>query len=170
MLAGVSGLHALHRPRRYTAVLGLAAGVRPSTLLFLGPLFLFSLWRAPRNMTWVGIGTLAATLLAWFVPMLYASGGPAAYFKALTFLWESSPGKQNVISQLLLLSLVRFSTVAGLFVLCFGSAVLLFARTLANKTAEHLSGANLRGSGHSRMGVDGARRVVFHLRLFPIHQ
>jgi hypothetical protein len=111
-------------------VLGLAAGVRPSSLLFLGPLFLFSLRRAPRRMVFTGIGALVATLLAWFVPMISAAGGPAAYFSALSFLWSISPGRQNALSSILLLSVARFFTVAGIFVLCFGSAIALFARAL----------------------------------------
>lgn len=115
--------------------LGLAAGVRPSSLLFLGPLFLFSLRRAPRDRALIGIGVLSATLLAWFVPMIYASGGPGAYFSALAFLWQSSPGRQNGPSTFLLLSLARFITIAGIFVLCFGSAVALFARALWTREA-----------------------------------
>jgi hypothetical protein len=111
-------------------VLGLAAGVRPSSLLFLGPLFLFSLRRAPLGKALAGIGTLLATLLAWFVPMIYSSGGPGAYFSALFFLWRTSPGGQNALSSLLLLSVARFGTIAAIFVLCFGSATALFARAL----------------------------------------
>ena len=115
--------------------LGLAAGVRPSSLLFLGPLFLFSLRRAPRRSALAGMGVLAATLLAWLVPMIYASGGPAAYFSALSFLWQSSPGRQNGLSTFLLISVARFFTVAGIFVLCFGAAVGLFARALWTREA-----------------------------------
>jgi hypothetical protein len=114
-------------------VLGLAAGVRPSSLLFLGPLFLFSLRSAPRGKALAGIATLLATLLAWFVPMIYASGGPDAYFSALSFLWRTSPGGQNALSSFALLSAVRFATIAGIFVLCFGSATVLFARALWSK-------------------------------------
>ncbi len=114
-------------------VLGLAAGVRPSSLLFLSPLFLFSLRREPIKKVLTAIGTLVAILLAWFVPMIYASGGPGAYFSALSFLWRTSPGGQNTLSSMLLLSIARFGTIAGIFVLCFGSATVLFARALCTR-------------------------------------
>ena len=114
-------------------VLGLSAGVRPSSLLFLGPLFLFSLRRAPRKRALAGIGVLLLTLLGWFVPMLYASGGPAAYFSALSFLWHSAAGRQNAVGSFLLLSLARFCTLGAVFVLCFGSAAALLARALSIK-------------------------------------
>jgi hypothetical protein len=110
--------------------LGLAAGVRPSSLLFLGPLFLFSLWRTPRLKALGGIAVLAATVMAWFAPMIYASGGADAYFSALSFLWGMSPGRQNALNSLLLLSVARLFTVAGVVILCFGSAIALFARAL----------------------------------------
>lgn len=111
-------------------VLGLAAGVRPSSLLFLGPLFLFSIRKAPPGKIVAGGGVLIVTVLAWFVPMIYASGGPKAYFAALSFLWGMAPGRQNTTASFLLLSVVRFCTIAGIFMLGFGSAIALFARTL----------------------------------------
>jgi len=110
--------------------LGLAAGVRPSTLLFLGPLFLVSLRRAPFGKAVAGIAALVIAMLAWFVPMIYASGGSSQYFSALSFLWSTSPGRQNSLSSILLLSIARFFTIAGVFVLSFGSAIALFARAL----------------------------------------
>lgn len=111
-------------------VLGVAAGVRPSSLLFLGPLFLFSLRSAPRVKAFLGIGVLLTALAAWFVPMIYSSGGPGAYFSALSSLWGMSPGRQNGASSVLFLSIARFCIVAGIFGLCFGSATALFVRAL----------------------------------------
>src|ERR1700679_1710355 len=55
--------------------LGLSAGVRPSSLLFLAPLFLFSLRKCARKDKCVGITALGLTLGAWFVPMIAAAGG-----------------------------------------------------------------------------------------------
>jgi len=49
-------------------VLGVTAGIRPSSLLFLGPLFLFSLRGAPMRKILFGILALGLTLAAWFVP------------------------------------------------------------------------------------------------------
>lgn len=112
------------------ALLGLAAGVRPSSLLFLGPLFLFSLSKASRGKEGAGVAVLLAAVLTWFIPMIYASGGPGPYFGALSSLWEMSPGRQNTLSSFFLMSVARLLTIAGILVLCFGSAIGLFVRTL----------------------------------------
>ncbi len=117
-------------------ILGLAAGLRPSSLLFLGPLFLFSLVSAklagsvtPKRVL-AGSVALLVALLAWFVPMLYASGGPAAYFASLSLLWSLSPGRQDGLGPLLVLSVARLCLIGAIFALCFGPAVVLFARPL----------------------------------------
>ena len=73
-------------------LLGISAGVRPSSLLFLGPLFLFSLLHAPERRV-AGIVVLTATILAWFLPMIASSGGFDAYFGALFSLWGMVPAK-----------------------------------------------------------------------------
>ncbi len=139
-------------------ILGFAAGVRPSTLQFLGPLFMFSvssardagnaagrreeprfprrsalgqfLSRIPLARVLGGLAALLIALLAWFLPMVYASGGPAAYFSSLSLLWRMSPGHQNASGSFLLLSIARLLLIGGLVVLCFGPASVLFARPL----------------------------------------
>src|SRR5580704_1400207 len=63
--------------------LGISAGVRPSSLLFLCPLFFFSMWRASAKEQRLGATALVLTITAWFVPMIYASGGLDPYFDAL---------------------------------------------------------------------------------------
>src|SRR5258708_2660106 len=60
-------------------LLGLSAGFRPSSMLFLGPMFLFSCFRAPVRELALGAGVLIATLLLWIVPMMFESGGWVAY-------------------------------------------------------------------------------------------
>ena len=77
-------------------LLGISAGIRPSSLLFLGPLFLFSLRRATIKRILLGCTALALTLIAWFVPMIWASGGADAYFGALVSLWRLVPSKDTV--------------------------------------------------------------------------
>ncbi len=62
--------HSFCRPRSH---LGVSAGVRPSSLLFLTPLFLFSLRNATPKGRWLGLAALALTLTAWFVPMIVAA-------------------------------------------------------------------------------------------------
>jgi hypothetical protein len=111
------------------AALGVAAGFRQSSILFLGPLWLLSLRRASLRQTAQGMSVLAATALVWFVPMVAISGGPAAYFGALIRLWTGVPARETVISSSLgsslVLSLARLWVIAGIAVLCFGAACLL---------------------------------------------
>src|SRR5258707_11382865 len=56
-------------------VLGISAGVRPSSLVFLAPLFLFSLRNTTPRQRWIGLAALVLTLTAWFLPMIAVSGG-----------------------------------------------------------------------------------------------
>jgi 4-amino-4-deoxy-L-arabinose transferase-like glycosyltransferase len=64
--------------------LGLAAGLRQSLLVLLLPLWLVSTvvgvrrWRALA----VGVAILAAAVLAWFVPMVWLTGGLGRYVEA----------------------------------------------------------------------------------------
>ena len=101
---------------------GLAAGVRPSGVMFLGPLFLYAL--AGRNAK-ARVGALAiflVTVLLWAFPMMQASGGWAAYSGALWALWKIVPAQQTVANSSIFNSLVRAVTIAYIFVLSFGAA------------------------------------------------
>jgi hypothetical protein len=51
-------------------VLGISAGVRLSSLLLPGPLFLLVLYRAPIRYKVSGLIVLSLAVAAWFVPML----------------------------------------------------------------------------------------------------
>jgi hypothetical protein len=103
-------------------ILGVSAGVRPSSLLFLGPLFLFSLCNATPKRRFAGVAALALTLTAWFVPMIAESGGFVAYFGALTSLWRMVPAKDTVFNSSPATSIARACTVAFIYLLCFGAA------------------------------------------------
>jgi hypothetical protein len=105
-------------------VLGITAGIRPSSILFLGPLFLFSLRRAPIKKIALGIAALAVTATAWFLPMIWASGGFAAYFGALASLWRMVPSKGTVFNSSPLTSIARAFTIVFIYFLCFGAASL----------------------------------------------
>ena len=107
---------------------GLAAGFRPSFLLFLSPLLLFSLRRAGRKQIITGLGVLAVTLTAWGLPMVWLSGGPVAYWSALLSLWRMVPAKQTVFNSSAGNSIARLFSIAGIYILCFGSAALLTFR------------------------------------------
>jgi 4-amino-4-deoxy-L-arabinose transferase-like glycosyltransferase len=108
-----------------TAVLlGITAGIRPSSILFLGPLFLFSLRRAPIRKILAAVLALGLTLIAWFVPMIQASGGLGAYFGALRSLWLMVPSKGTVFNSSPITSVARAMTIVFIYFLCFGAAVL----------------------------------------------
>src|SRR5579863_7057511 len=51
-------------------VVGMAAGFRPSSLLLLCPLLLFSFFKISRGQAAGGVAALALTLLAWLIPMI----------------------------------------------------------------------------------------------------
>ena len=105
-------------------VLGLSAGVRPSSLLFLAPLFLFSLRKAHPTERLVGLAALIATLTAWFVPMIAVAGGVQVYFEALASLWGTVPSKETVFNASPAYSIARAFTIVFIFFLCFGAASL----------------------------------------------
>jgi hypothetical protein len=105
-------------------VVGVAAGFRPSSLLLLAPLLLFSFRSADRRQAAGGIGVLVLALLAWFVPMLRVSGG-AAYVSSLASLWLTVPSKGTVLNSSVLTSFARAWAVFGIYLLCFGCAAIL---------------------------------------------
>lgn len=104
------------------ASLGVSAGVRPSSLIFLAPLFLFSLRKATWKERYLGVAALVLTIAAWFVPMLSASGGAKAYFGALLSLWRMVPSKGTVFNSSPANSIARAFTILFIYVLCFGAA------------------------------------------------
>ena len=104
--------------------LGLSAGVRPSSLLFLGPLFLFSLSKAKPKWIFLGMLAVILTLIAWFLPMMSASGGYRAYFGALISLWKAVPSKDTVYNSSPVTSISRGITIIFIYFLTFGAASL----------------------------------------------
>ncbi|HUK14876.1 MAG TPA: DUF2723 domain-containing protein [Bryobacteraceae bacterium] len=104
------------------AALGISAGFRPSSLLFLSPLWLFSLRKAGMRNVIAAAALLGVALLAWWIPMLHAAGGARAYFAALNVLWRAVPAKQAIGGTSPMFSVARVLTIAGLGLLCFGCA------------------------------------------------
>jgi hypothetical protein len=105
-------------------LLGFSAGVRPSSLLFLGPLFLYSLRHAAVKRILLGGTALALTLVAWFLPMIWASGGFDAYFGALVSLWRLVPSRNTVFNSSPATSMARACVIVFIYFLCFGAATL----------------------------------------------
>ncbi|HEV2274062.1 MAG TPA: DUF2723 domain-containing protein [Acidobacteriaceae bacterium] len=104
--------------------LGVSAGVRPSSLLFLGPLFVFSLRKVSAKRRGAGVAALALALAAWFLPMIRASGGFHAYFEALLSLWRLVPSKDTVFNSSPATSIARACTIVFIYLLTFGAASL----------------------------------------------
>lgn len=103
--------------------MGITAGIRPSSIVFLTPLFLWSLRRASWKRILLGVTALAATVSAWFFAMLAACGGWDAYFGALRSLWLMVPSKTAVWNSSPMTSVARAMTILFIYFLCFGGAV-----------------------------------------------
>lgn len=101
-------------------VLAMAAGIRPSSLLFLAPLYLVSLIRAPRRKSIRGLTVSVLALLTWFIPMIWQCGGLYSYFSPLISLWLRVPSRGTVLNSSPATSLVRLGMIAGIYFLCFG--------------------------------------------------
>lgn len=105
-------------------LLGISAGVRPSSLMFLGPLFLYSLRTASRKKILFGVAALGLTIVAWFLPMIWASGGFDAYFGALVSLWRLVPSRDTVFNSSPATSIARACVIVFIGFLCFGAALM----------------------------------------------
>jgi hypothetical protein len=73
---------------------------------------------------------LVVSIGAWFVPMIVASGGWAAYFGALNSLWKAVPSKGTVLNSSPVLSVARAITIVFIYGLTFGVASLVPIRLL----------------------------------------
>jgi len=116
-------------------VLGISAGIRPSSLVFLGPLYLYSLY-STRDLTLrrrvAAVLALALTLAAWGLPMLCMSGGFHAYWGALTSLWRVVPSKETMFNSSPATSIARACFVVFVGMLTFGTALFVLPRALLN--------------------------------------
>lgn len=77
--------------------LGLACGVRQSSLLFLGPVWLLSLSAVRARRAILSVIALGVVVAAWFFPMLQESGGVDRYFASLSDLWNRVAARNALI-------------------------------------------------------------------------
>ncbi len=63
-------------------VLGLGGGFRQTTIIFLAPLWLYSIRRQGLMRVIAAMGLVVLSFLSWFLPMLYLSGGYERYLEA----------------------------------------------------------------------------------------
>ena len=107
--------------------LGLAGGVRQNTLLFLLPLWLWSLQRFGLRTRLMFAAVLGATCIGWYVPMAALSGGIRQYQTALRDHWLNSNWHGFTLAWLPF----NFITVTYFMLLGLGlSSVLLFIGAL----------------------------------------
>ncbi|KAB0668553.1 DUF2723 domain-containing protein [Oryzomonas sagensis] len=115
-------------------ILALSGGVRQNTPVFLLPLVIYSCRRLPLRLLLLGGITFSCVALAWFVPMIHATGGWAAYGSAFRELWHFNTGHNSVFEQgagMLLVyayTLLNFTTCgigAGVVVLPFCGYIML---------------------------------------------
>jgi hypothetical protein len=110
------------------AALGLAAGFRQSGLLFLAPLWLWSVRKAGPRRIALGCGILAVTILAWAVPMALSGDGVGSYFGSLYALWSQAPARQNAVGGFFQMAAARLPIIAVIIALCLGAASFLLVR------------------------------------------
>jgi hypothetical protein len=80
--------------------LGLAGGLRQSALVLLFPLWLVStVWGSRRvRVLLIGLAVLIASVIAWFVPMIWLTGGLARYLEASRDLAETVVKPTSIIN------------------------------------------------------------------------
>jgi transmembrane protein TMEM260 (protein O-mannosyltransferase) len=112
-----------HVPSLYwgALALGLTGGMRQSVLVLLLPLWLGSalLGVPSRRRQAIAVGILSASVLAWLLPMLWLTGGAAAYVGASTQLYGSVLLPTSVLGGSLEITLAQIrylleSTLVGL--------------------------------------------------------
>lgn len=80
-------------------MLAVAGGIRQNTLVFLLPLWLFSVKGAPIKKVILALGLLLLLCLFWFIPMVRMTGGWSAYQEAFRELWLFNTGHVSVFER-----------------------------------------------------------------------
>jgi hypothetical protein len=79
--------------------LAVAGGIRQNTMIFLLPLWLFSVKGVPVRKTVSLLGLLIVCCLLWFIPMVYMTGGWSSYQEAFRELWLFNTGNVSVFEK-----------------------------------------------------------------------
>jgi hypothetical protein len=79
--------------------LAVAGGIRQNTIIFLLPLWLFSVKGLPVRKIIASLGMLVVCCLLWFIPMVYVTGGWNAYQEAFRELWLFNTGNVSVFQK-----------------------------------------------------------------------
>jgi len=80
-------------------ILGISGGIRQNTIVFLLPLWLFSVKELPIRRIIISLVLLALVCLLWFVPMVWMTGGWNVYHEAFRELWLFNTGSVSVFER-----------------------------------------------------------------------
>ncbi len=80
-------------------ILGIAGGIRQNTIVFLMPLWLFSVKGVPLRKIIPSLALLGLVCLLWFVPMVWMTGGWKVYNDAFQELWLFNTGHVSVFER-----------------------------------------------------------------------
>jgi hypothetical protein len=80
-------------------ILGIAGGIRQNTIVFLMPLWLFSVKGVPLRNIIPALALLGLVCLLWFVPMVWMAGGWNVYHEAFRELWLFNTGHVSVFER-----------------------------------------------------------------------
>ncbi|HOP48285.1 MAG TPA: DUF2723 domain-containing protein [Desulfobacteraceae bacterium] len=114
--------------------LGISGGIRQNTMVFLLPLWLYSVKKLPIRKFILSIGLLGIVCLLWFVPMIWMTGGWNTYISALRELWQFHAGRASVFEQgyaafilfsSILVRFIAYSIGAGVFTLVMAAYLLI---------------------------------------------
>lgn len=115
--------------------LGLAGGVRQSTLVLLLPLWLVVAARTGRRAFWRGGLVLTATCLAWLLPLVWLAGGPVAYVRDGLSLLGFVGSKTSVMFGGLHALLGNLAQVGGGLLVALNLSAVLFGLSLRRRCA-----------------------------------
>jgi L-rhamnose mutarotase len=128
--------------------LAVAGGIRQNTIVFLLPLWLFSVKEVQIRKTVASVGLLIGCCLLWFVPMITITGGWNAYQGAFNELWMFHTGRKSVFeigwdSIRIFSPLVSYSTIygigVGVSVLGLTTCFLIFNKKIASVDRKKLA-------------------------------
>ncbi len=79
-------------------MLGLAGGVRQTSMAVLLPLCLWAVWNGPRRSILAFGGAALGNTALWLLPLLAMSGGPGAYLREDSLLAQTTSGRTAIFA------------------------------------------------------------------------
>lgn len=136
--------------------LAVAGGIRQNTVIFLFPLWLFSVKEAPIRKVMASLGLLGFFCLLWLVPMILMTGGLEVYREAFRELWMFNSGNVSVFARGWS-SFRTFSSALLVFII-YGMGAGVFVTSLAAYSLIHNGRLN---------SLDMGRVIFFSLWVLP---